>query len=269
MYVSYFIVFPMHGKQLPNGVLYFTQVLAHFPLLFLFYQEIFALCSHFMHFTFGYSTWGLFQTCPGYNESCKSSTSRFLEWKLLTLDFFSQGGLMLNHTFCANGKEGDPDSLLPIEDYRIWLQAPVLFLLGFHFHDLPKDILFFLILILVFLFDIEEELKPIIIGFYNELGTFELTQRGNESRRSYRNTCSIFFLAVSPEIFLINATFILLIHGVRHELVLGVEKQAKEPTLDRRFQLPIFALESNPRNTIKGNGVNAKTQTVPQRKIKH
>ncbi|KAL5668399.1 hypothetical protein ACJX0J_020620, partial [Zea mays] len=54
------------------------------------------------------------------------------------------------------------------------------------------------------------------------------------------------FLAVSPEIFLINATFILLIHGVRHELVLGVEKQAKEPTLDRRFQLPIFALESNP-----------------------
>ncbi|KAL5641965.1 hypothetical protein ACJX0J_000938 (mitochondrion) [Zea mays] len=65
-----------------------------------------------------------------------------------------------------NGKEGDPDSLLPIEDYRIWLQAPVLlimsrlevicskllgkFLLGFHFHDLPKDILFFLILILVF-----------------------------------------------------------------------------------------------------------------------
>ncbi|KAL5647546.1 hypothetical protein ACJX0J_041901 [Zea mays] len=46
MYVSYFIVFPMHGKQLPNGVLYFTQVLAHFPLLFLFYQEIFALCSY-------------------------------------------------------------------------------------------------------------------------------------------------------------------------------------------------------------------------------
>ncbi|KAL5668928.1 hypothetical protein ACJX0J_021149 [Zea mays] len=65
-----------------------------------------------------------------------------------------------------SGKEGDPDSLLPIEDYRIWLQAPVLlimsrlevicskllgkFLLGFHFNDLPKDILFFLILILVF-----------------------------------------------------------------------------------------------------------------------
>ncbi|KAL5644782.1 hypothetical protein ACJX0J_000228 (mitochondrion) [Zea mays] len=195
MYVSYFIVFPMHGKQLPNGVLYFTQVLAHFPLLFLFYQEIFALCSyarmddpmgmyeedynkvfytHFMHFTFGYSTWGLFQhqglQCIEIAKEKKGlrqkPTSRFLEWKLLTLDFFSQGGLMLNHTFCANGKEGDPDSLLPIEDYRIWLQAPVLlimsrlevicskllgkFLLGFHFHDLPKDILFFLILILVF-----------------------------------------------------------------------------------------------------------------------
>ncbi|KAL5643630.1 hypothetical protein ACJX0J_001515, partial (mitochondrion) [Zea mays] len=139
-----------------------------------------------------------------------------------------------NHTFCANGKEGDPDSLLPIEDYRIWLQAPVLlimsrlevicskllgkFLLGFHFHDLPKDILFFLILILVFLFDIEEELKPIIIGFYNELGTFELTQFAHAGGTNH----------------------------LRHELVLGVEKQAKEPTLDRRFQLPIFALESNP-----------------------
>ncbi|KAL5642488.1 hypothetical protein ACJX0J_004754 (mitochondrion) [Zea mays] len=97
MYVSYFIVFPMHGKQLPNGVLYFTQVLAHFPLLFLFYQEIFALCSyarmddpmgmyeedyigHFMHFTFGYSTWGLFQTCPAkaLHPVMEASDFRFL-----------------------------------------------------------------------------------------------------------------------------------------------------------------------------------------------
>ncbi|KAL5645238.1 hypothetical protein ACJX0J_004408 (mitochondrion) [Zea mays] len=111
------------------------------------------------------------------------------------------------------------------------------FLLGFHFHDLPKDILFFLILILVF----------------TEIGL----EGGNLSRSAGDGEGSIFFLelskhmfnlflAVSPEIFLINATFILLIHGVRHELVLGVEKQAKEPTLDRRFQLPIFALESNP-----------------------
>ncbi|KAL5645716.1 hypothetical protein ACJX0J_005219 (mitochondrion) [Zea mays] len=127
-------------------------------------------------------------------------------------------GKQSNRSGGFSGKEGDPDSLLPIEDYRIWLQAPVLlimsrlevicskllgkFLLGFHFHDLPKDILFFLILILVFL-----------------------------SKHMFN-----LFLAVSPEIFLINATFILLIHGVRHELVLGVEKQAKEPTLDRRFQ---------------------------------
>ncbi|KAL5643375.1 hypothetical protein ACJX0J_002785 (mitochondrion) [Zea mays] len=148
-----------------------------------------------------------------------------------------------NHTFCANGKEGDPDSLLPIEDYRIWLQAPVLlimsrlevicskllgkFLLGFHFHDLPKDILFFLILILVFLFDIEEELKPIIIGFYNELGITILADGGEEMKAEE---------VIETHLYL----------NVRHELVLGVEKQAKEPTLDRRFQLPIFALESNP-----------------------
>ena len=39
---------------------------------------------------------------------------------------------------------------------------------------------------------------------------------GNESRRSYQNSEPHVqsFLAVSPEIFIINATFILLIHGV-------------------------------------------------------
>ncbi|KAL5647542.1 hypothetical protein ACJX0J_041897 [Zea mays] len=97
-----------------------------------------------------------------------------------------------------SGKEGDPDSLLPIEDYRIWLQPPVLlimsrlevicskllgkFLLGFHFHDLPKDILFFLILILVF------------AGGGEEMKAEEVIETHVQS-----------FLAVSPEIFLINS----------------------------------------------------------------
>ncbi|KAL5641964.1 hypothetical protein ACJX0J_001022 (mitochondrion) [Zea mays] len=96
LYVSYFIVFPMHGKQLPNGlpgtrigrVVAKSYQLAPFPFAILFYQEIFALCSYarilatiaLYALHFGYSTWGLFQTCPAkaLHPVMEASDFRFL-----------------------------------------------------------------------------------------------------------------------------------------------------------------------------------------------